>query len=120
MTVGNEGRNVLIVDDNEDVRDVLRMMFELEGFVVVGEADNGLAAVGLAMKSRPDFVILDSQMPIQGGGTAATQLRSIVPGTRIIAFSGTVARKPEWADHFLSKSQLVELCPLLEKLVAIA
>jgi DNA-binding NarL/FixJ family response regulator len=109
---------VLIVDDNEDVRDVLRLTFELDGFDVVGEAENGLVALGLAMDSQPDFVILDSQMPVEGGGRAAAQLRTIVPDARIVAFSGTIDRKPAWADYFLSKTQLGELSPLLQSLVA--
>lgn len=112
--------SVLIVDDNEDIRDVLRLVFELDGFDVVGEASNGLDAVTLGRQFGPDFVVLDSQMPVHNGQAVADILHAIVPDTKIVGFSGSIRRPPEWADHYLTKDRLAELSPLLHRLVDLA
>ena len=112
--------SVLIVDDNEDVRDVLRLVFELDGFAVVGEASNGLEAVALGRKFWPELVVLDSQMPVHNGHAVADVLRAIVPETRIVGFCGSIGGQPEWADHFLTRDRLAELSPLLHRLVDLA
>lgn len=109
---------ILIVDDDEDIRDVLRMTFELDGFEVVGEADNGLDAVTLTMRHRPEFVVLDYQMPVQDGERTANILRSVAPETRIVAFSGVIRSTPDWADAFLSKERLAEISPLIVSLAS--
>lgn len=112
--------SVLIVDDNEDIRDVLRLLFELDGFDVVGEASNGLDAVTLGRRFWPDFVVLDSQMPVHNGQAIADVLHAIVPATKIIGFSGSITKQPDWADRFLTKDRLAELSPLLHPLVDLA
>lgn len=110
-------RKVLIVDDDEEIRHVLRLMCETEGFEVVGEATNGVEAVPLALKFQPDFVILDYLMPhLDGEGTAA-MLRAIAPEARIIAFSAVLDSKPAWSDSYLNKARVSEVVPLLEHLI---
>jgi CheY-like chemotaxis protein len=110
-------RSVLIVDDNEDIRDVLRMVFEVDGFKVVGEAANGIEAVTVALEHRPDFVILDYLMPLQNGEKTAEILRTLVPETRIVAFSGVISKKPDWADAFLTKDRVSEILPMVRGLL---
>jgi CheY-like chemotaxis protein len=110
-------RSVLIVDDNEDIRDVLRMVFEIDGFKVVGEASNGVEAVTVALEHRPDFVILDYLMPLQNGEKTAEILRTLVPETRIVAFSGVISKKPDWADAFLTKDRVSEILPMVRGLL---
>jgi len=115
---GTDGAKVLIVDDDEEVRHVLRVMCEIESYSVVGEAANGLEALSLAMAEQPDFVILDYLMPrLDGAGTAAL-LRAIAPDARIVAFSAVLQEKPEWSDSYLNKSRLSEIAPLLDRLLA--
>lgn len=53
------GDTVLIVDDDDNIRHLLRLLFEMSDFAVVGEASNGLDAVRLAIKHTPRFVVLD-------------------------------------------------------------
>jgi len=108
---------VLIVDDDEEIRHVLRLMCETEGFQVIGEAENGVEAVPLALKHQPDFVILDYLMPHLDGEGTATMLRAIAPGARIIAFSAVLDRKPSWSDSYLNKARVSEVAPLLERLI---
>ncbi|MEU5976077.1 response regulator transcription factor [Streptomyces sp. NPDC047315] len=63
--------SLIVVDDHPVVRDGLRGMFESsEGFAVLGEADNGVTAVELALRMDPDVVLMDLRMP-GGGGVAA-------------------------------------------------
>jgi len=71
---------VLIVDDQAVVRAAVRDLFETHsGFVVCGEAENGLEGVAKARELRPDLVILDLSMPLMNGFEAARALRQILP-----------------------------------------
>lgn len=84
---------VLIVDDNADVRMLLRIGIELRsGTELVGEAVNGLEAVELAGEVRPDIVILDREMPVAGGLEVLPRLRELCPSALIVLYTAT-------ADH---------------------
>ena len=66
---------VLIVDDEQLARDrLVRMVSDLEGHNVIGEAGNGVQAVELAGRDRPDLVLLDIRMPGMDGLEAARHL----------------------------------------------
>jgi CheY-like chemotaxis protein len=108
---------VLIVDDDEEIRHVLRLLFETEGMDVIGEASNGVEAVTFALKHQPDFVILDYRLPRLDGEGAAEILRAIAPTSRIVAFSALLDGKPQWADAYLNKARIAELMPLLRTLL---
>ena len=110
-------KTVLIIDDEEDIRDALRLMCETNGFHVVGEAENGVEAVPLALRFQPDFVILDYLLPRLDGEGAAEILRAITPESKIVAFSAILERQPPWADAFLNKERVGELMPLLRTLI---
>lgn len=111
------GGTVLIVDDDEEIRHVLRLLFEGEGMVVVGEAESGVAAVPIALKEQPDFVILDYMLPRLDGEGSAEILRAVVPGTKIVAFSAVLDEQPEWADAYLNKERISEMMPLLHSFI---
>jgi CheY-like chemotaxis protein len=114
----DERAQILIVDDDEDIRHVLRLLFEHEGFSVVGEASDGLEAVSHARTLKPDVVVIDQMMPHLTGEKAAPVLRSICPGVKIVAFSAYLEEPPEWADAFLNKNRISEVLPLLGELLA--
>ncbi|HJR45651.1 MAG TPA: response regulator [Actinomycetota bacterium] len=105
--------SVVIVDDEEDVRDVLRLHCEIQGFPVVGEAQDGTEAVELVKELHPTFVILDYKMREMDGDEAATRIRAVDPEVKIIAFSGVLDERPTWADDFLSKTHIAQITPLL-------
>jgi DNA-binding NarL/FixJ family response regulator len=65
---------VLIVDDHEPFRSAARRMLEEEGFRVVGEAGDGVAAIALARDVRPDIVLLDVVLPDLSGFDVADRL----------------------------------------------
>ena len=108
---------VLIVDDEEEIRHVLRILCETEGFEVVGEASNGVEAVPLALRHQPRFVILDYLLPRLDGRGAAEILRAIAPDSKIVAFSAILSEQPEWADAYLNKERVGELMPLLRSFI---
>lgn len=108
---------VLIVDDEEEIRYALRLLFETEDMEVVGEARNGIEAVPLALRHQPDFVILDCRLPRIDGARAAQIVRALAPESRIVAFSAALDGQPEWADAYLNKERISELMPLLNTFV---
>jgi two-component system phosphate regulon response regulator PhoB len=56
------GEKLLIVDDEDHIRDMLRMSLELHGFICI-EAHNAMVAHGLVLDEQPDLVLLDWMMP---------------------------------------------------------
>lgn len=70
---------VLLADDHPVVVEALRALLEREGFEVVGEAQDGMQAVALCDKLRPDVAVLDRSMPILNGEAAAVEIRKSFP-----------------------------------------
>ena len=117
MLTRTSHRRVLIVDDDENVRYVLRLILEVDDFEVVGEATDGVEAVPQAVSLRPDFIVLDQQMPNRDGQATAEMIRELVPDAQIIAFSAILERKPAWADAYLAKQNISDVAPLVEGLI---
>jgi CheY-like chemotaxis protein len=118
MNTRKQGKpTVLIVDDDEEIRHVLRLLCESAEMAVVGEAANGVEAVTFALQHSPDFVILDYRLPRLDGEGAAEILRAITPTSKIVAFSAVLNTKPDWADAYLNKDRITELMPLLRTFV---
>src|SRR4051812_13259166 len=68
------GKTVLIVDDHRGFRASARRMLEADGYDVVGEAEDGRAAVMAVHRLRPDLVLLDVRLPDVDGFEVATRL----------------------------------------------
>ncbi|HYN52211.1 MAG TPA: response regulator transcription factor [Thermoleophilaceae bacterium] len=66
--------SVLIVDDHPSFRASARMLLECEGYVVVGEAEDGRSAVRAVRELQPDLVLLDVQLPDIDGPEVAARL----------------------------------------------
>ena len=81
---------VILVDDEEEVREAIRRRINWEeiGFRVVGTAENGEEALELAESCEPDVVMTDIQMPFMDGLTMLKKLKEIVPDLRSVIFSG--------------------------------
>jgi DNA-binding response OmpR family regulator len=61
-----QARTVLVVDDDVELRDGLRLVLEKQGYRVI-QASNGIQAKEAVYRQRPDLVILDMMMPRMGG-----------------------------------------------------
>jgi DNA-binding NarL/FixJ family response regulator len=79
---------ILIADDHQLIRRGLRDLLTTQGgWQVVGEASNGLDAVEMVAKLKPDIAILDFSMPGLNGPGAAALISSQVPDTRVIVLT---------------------------------
>lgn len=80
---------VLIIDDNEMTREVLRVTLRSDGYNVVGEAADGEAGLELALKLRPHIVCLDVLMPKISGLDALKQIKAKLPQTVVLMVTGS-------------------------------
>jgi len=78
---------IVIVDDAADVRRDLRLLLEIAGLEVVGEAADGREAVEKAALLDPDVVVSDLAMPVLDGYAAAAAIRAASPQCRLVALS---------------------------------
>jgi two-component system, response regulator PdtaR len=87
--VSSESIRVLIAEDEALIRLDLKEMLEEEGYSVVAEVGDGQQAVDRAAELRPDLVILDIQMPVLDGLSAAEQIATarVAPVIVLTAFS---------------------------------
>lgn len=110
-----DARQILIIEDNADVAQGLKMVLEIKGYEVVTESD-GDAGVSRARSMKPDVVICDIGLPKRDGFQVAEALRSdsTLESTTLIALSG-YAREADFDkakragfDHQLGKPPDVE------------
>jgi NarL family two-component system response regulator LiaR len=81
---------ILVVDDENVVREGFVAILKLQDDMqVVGEALNGIQAVEMARKTKPDVMLLDLVMPQQDGLTTIPQIKELLPETRILVLTGT-------------------------------
>ena len=74
---------VLIADDSEFMRSLLREILE-EEYAIVGEAENGVEAIELYGDHDPDLVMMDIVMPIRDGIEATNEITETDPGAKVI------------------------------------
>jgi two-component system response regulator NreC len=78
------GIRVVLADDHAVVREGVKLLLEMEGFEVVGQATDGLEAVKLVRELNPEIAVLDRSMPLLNGVDAAREIRRASPGTQLI------------------------------------
>ncbi|MBV9761111.1 MAG: response regulator transcription factor [Acidobacteriaceae bacterium] len=91
---------VLVADDQALVREALCQILEPE-FNVIGEADNGKAAIEETERLKPDLVLLDISLPIVSGMEAASRIRAVLPQIRIVLL--TEHAGPEYVEAALER-----------------
>jgi DNA-binding NarL/FixJ family response regulator len=77
-------RRILVIDDGDSVRDIIRIFLEKDGFEVCGEAADGVEAIEQAKKLKPDLIVLDLAMPRMNGAEAASILSTTMPDVPIV------------------------------------
>lgn len=87
-------KHVLVVDDEDEIRHMLRLLLEASGYMV-SEACNGQECIAMANANPPDAIILDVMMPKMNGGKVARTLKkneatSLIP---IIMLTGLDEKK---------------------------
>lgn len=81
-------KRVLIADDSESVRDVLRAFLrDHKEIEICGEAVDGLEALEKAQRLKPDLILLDLVMPEINGAEVASILKNKMPNIRNILFT---------------------------------
>ena len=80
---------ILLVDDHPLTRSALAGLLTQHGFDVVGEAEDGEAAVGRATELQPDLILLDLSMPGVDGLTALPRLRDAAPSCEVVVLTAS-------------------------------
>jgi CheY-like chemotaxis protein len=106
--------SVLIVDDEDDIRAVVRDLLEGDRFGPIWEAPDGEEALDAAYRHQPDLILLDYRIPKLDGEAVTKGLRLLAPDSRVFVLSGVLREAPEWSDGFLDKMQLSRLRHVLE------
>lgn len=78
---------LVVADDAPFIREIVRFVAEKNGMEIVGEAADGAEAVDLALKLRPDVVLMDIIMPNKSGIEATKEIVEKIPEIRVIACS---------------------------------
>jgi two-component system, cell cycle response regulator DivK len=103
-------KRILIIDDQEDLRGVLRDLLSGSGYAVV-EAADGRDGVAKARSERPDLILMDIQLPLVDGYEATRQIKAdpTLARTPIIAVSSFAMKGDEekaraaGCDHYVTK-----------------
>jgi signal transduction histidine kinase/DNA-binding NarL/FixJ family response regulator len=90
---GGRPRRVVIIDDTQDLRELLKLALSRGGFDVVAEAGDGREGIEVVRSTRPDVVLLDLAMPIMDGIEALPTIRRLCPAAKIVVLSGFGAQQ---------------------------
>lgn len=87
--MGNNVPTVVLIDDSAEVRELLKTQFRLSGLLtVVADGVDGIEAIGLAHRHKPDLMLLDLSMPTMDGLDALHGILTVSPQTRIVIYTG--------------------------------
>jgi len=115
---------ILLIDDHQVVREGLKMLIESHaGFKVIGEADNGSAALKILEKNGVDIVLLDLDLGSENGLDLLPKLLAVAEKTKVLVLTGTrseedhrraillgamgIVQKDKASDHLLKAIQKV-------------
>jgi two-component system cell cycle response regulator DivK len=103
-------KRILVVEDQEDLRGVLRTLLTGSGYAML-EAADGEAGVARAKSDRPDLILMDIQMPVLDGYEATRRIKADpdLAATPVIAVSSFAMKGDEekaraaGCDHYVTK-----------------
>src|SRR5262245_48738422 len=111
-------KRILVVEDQEDLRGVLRDLLTGSGYAVI-EAGDGEAGVAKAKSNHPDLILMDIQMPVIGGYEATRRIKvdPVLKPIPIIAVSSFAMKGDEekaraaGCDHYVTKALQPDAAP---------
>lgn len=86
MFEDEDKKTILIVDDEQSIIDILVYNLRKEGYNTI-EANDGLAAVDMALEQKPNLILLDIMLPKMDGLTACKKIKSTIPNVPILILS---------------------------------
>jgi two-component system cell cycle response regulator DivK len=103
-------RKILVVDDTEDNRQILRDLLGMAGYDLI-EAQDGAEAVAKAAEHRPDLILMDIQMPVMDGYEATRRIKAdpalqAIPVVAVTSYalSGDEDKaRAAGCDHYIAK-----------------
>jgi YesN/AraC family two-component response regulator len=101
--------NILIIDDEPQIRSMIRLMLERAGYTV-SEASEGVEGIRSFREKSSDLIITDLIMPNKDGIGMIIDLKKEFPAVRIIAMSGGGLNRPE--GYLLGAKKLGASCTL--------
>ena len=114
-----DGLRVLIVEDNPEMRRLLkRLLADLAA--EVAECDDGRGALQAYSDCQPDWVLMDIEMKVTDGITATRQIRAVFPEAKVFIVTNhdnprlRQAARQAGACHYLLKDDLLEVRRLLQ------
>src|ERR1700742_4903911 len=122
-SIMNSAKRVLVVDDFEDSRFSLSRLLEIEGYEVI-EAKDGAQAIEMAIKDRPDLILMDLSLPVVDGLSATRQIRQDDAMRRVPIIALTahdlaevqkVAEEAGCTDYAPKPIDFTELISMMEK-----
>lgn len=122
--VSNKVIRLLLIDDHRVVREGLRMLIESHpGFKIIGEADNGTAALEILEKNGVDIILLDLDLGPENGLDLLPQLLAVAEKAKVLVLTGTrseenhrraillgamgIVQKERASDHLIKAIQKV-------------
>ncbi len=109
--------SVILIDDDEDILDLLSEYLLLEDFNIVGTGTDGLQAVNLYAKLKPDFVLMDISMPNYDGLYGLEHIKKIDSNASIIILTGNSDKSITQKIMQLKPTVILEKPYPVEKLV---
>ena len=125
MQEGSAGPTIMVVDDDDDVRSLMKKALEMNGYRVV-EAGDGDQAVEIAQREHPGLILMDIGLPQRSGISATYRIRgypelSAVPIVAITAYESAELRadalKAGCNDHLIKPIDIDQLKDVLNRLL---
>lgn len=111
--------SVILIDDDEDILDLLSEYLLLEDFNIMGIGTDGLQAVNLYAKLKPDFVIMDIAMPNYDGLYGLEHIKKIDSNATVIVLTGNSDESVTQKIIQLEPTVILEKPYPVEKLVTL-
>ena len=107
LIVGGTMAKILVIDDEQGIRDLLDTLLRRKGYDVV-LANSGRKGLELFRREHPDVVVLDLKMPEMDGLTVLRRIHSIEPGKPVIMLTGAGTGEAEQQVRALGVTEYVE------------